>query len=88
VTFDDPETSLWWPLGSRRIEHVAPDDTLQDVQSRGIKYILAQSYCGALGVHVEDLIQKYHADVVTKIPLDLRAETGPTDWYILKIPSP
>jgi hypothetical protein len=87
VTFADPEASLWWPLGSRRIEHVTPDDTLQDLQARGIKYVLSSAFCVAIGVHVEDLIQKYHAEVVAKVPLTLLAGAGTVDWYILKIPS-
>jgi hypothetical protein len=87
VTFDDPETSLWWPLGSRRIEHVTPDDSLPDLQARGIIYVLAPSFCEALTLPVDDLIKKYHAEIFAKVPLALRASSGPVDWYILKIPA-
>ena len=41
VTWDDPETSLWCPFGSRRIEHVCPEDTAADLKRRGIEYVLA-----------------------------------------------
>jgi hypothetical protein len=87
VTFDDPETSLWWPLGSRRVEHVTPADSLQDVQARGIKYIVAPTECLALTWPVENVIQKYHAEVVAKVPLHLRVDAGFVDWYILKVPA-
>src|SRR6185369_9337032 len=40
VTYDDPESTLWKPFGARRIVHVCPEDTAQDVRNRGIRYIL------------------------------------------------
>jgi hypothetical protein len=88
VTFDDPEASLWWPPGSRRIEHVTPADDLQYLQAHGIKYIIAPAECLALTWPVESVIQKYHAGVVARVPLLLRVEAGVVDWYILKVPAP
>ncbi|MGH7991568.1 MAG: hypothetical protein ACREDS_15435, partial [Limisphaerales bacterium] len=38
VTFDDPETSLWRPFGSRRVVHVCPGDTPDYLKSRGVEY--------------------------------------------------
>ncbi len=88
VTFDDPEASLWWPLGSRRIEHVTRADSLQDVQARGIKYIIAPAECWDLAWPVEDVIQQYHASVVAKVPLHLRVDAGIVNWYLLQVPAP
>jgi hypothetical protein len=85
VTFDDPETSLWMPLGSRRIEHVTRDDTPEKLAAKGIKYILAPQFCYAISVPVEDVIRKYDAKVFKKIPLLLRVQDGPVEWYILEI---
>ena len=42
VTYDDPETSLWRPFGSRRIVHVCPEDTAADLKSSGVGYILVK----------------------------------------------
>ncbi|HZV35178.1 MAG TPA: hypothetical protein VFB72_11450, partial [Verrucomicrobiae bacterium] len=84
-TFDDPETSLWWPLGSRRIEHVTPEDTREQLASRGIRYVIAPAYNSALTVSADDLIKKYDAKVVAKVPLLLRSIPGKMDWYILDI---
>jgi hypothetical protein len=88
ITFDDPETSLWWPLGSRRVEHVTRADTPQTLAIRGVKYILAPQYCYAISLRVEDVIRKYDARVIVKIPLTLRVQDGPKDWYILEIKPP
>jgi len=85
VTFDDPEAALWWPLGSRRIEHVTHDDTPETLAARGIKYILAPQVCNAITLPVEDVIRKYDAKVIAKVPLLLRVQDGVMNWYILEI---
>lgn len=91
VSFDDPESSLWWPLGSRRIEHVTPDDTRQTLESRGIKYILvsARPSTRALQGTIGDMLHKYNAQIIKTVPLFLRAGQGLTDWYIIQLkPNP
>lgn len=89
MTFDDPETSLWWPLGSRRIEHVAFTDTREEVYARGFKYLIVPAFCAAMPTPVEDIIRRYDAQVVVKVPLFLRSNQGWMDWYVLKInPAP
>ncbi|HTA95995.1 MAG TPA: hypothetical protein VK769_07705, partial [Verrucomicrobiae bacterium] len=85
VTFDDPETSLWRPFGSRRVEHVRPDDTAEYLKTRGIEYVLASP--AALGKEnpLDGWLKKINAQVVRKIPLNLRASQGPVDWYLVKL---
>ena len=87
ITYDDPETSLWRPFGVRHIEHVCPGDTAPDLKAHGIEYILLhqeifeQWFDGPLDTWLE----KMNAQVVQKIPLDLRASRGPRDWYLVKL---
>jgi hypothetical protein len=87
VTFDDPETSLWWPLGSRRIEHVCPGDTAADLQARGVGYILLREETLTAWFHcpLDVWLKKMNASVVWKLPLNLRAARGPLDWYLVKL---
>jgi hypothetical protein len=87
ITYDDPETSLWRPFGSRRIEHVCPGDTVVDLKARGIEYILVSE--DAFKKHfpdsLDDWLKKTDAQVVRKIPLNLRAAQGPMDWYLVRL---
>jgi len=87
VTFDDPETSLWCPFGSRRIVHVCPGDTAADLKAHGVEYILLREE--ALGLFfncpLADWLRQMNAQVVQKIPLNLRASRGPLDWYLVKL---
>jgi hypothetical protein len=87
ITYDDPETSLWRPFGSRRIEHVCPQDTAADLKRRGIEYILVRpSIFGAASAATpEDWCRQMNAEVVRKIPLNLRAARGALDWYLVKL---
>jgi hypothetical protein len=86
ITFDDPETSLWRPFGSRRIEHVCPADTATEVKARGVGYVLLKEQNLAWsGYTLDTWLQRMNAQVVWKIPLCLRASTGPLDWYLVKL---
>jgi hypothetical protein len=87
ITYDDPETSLWRPFGSRRIEHVCPGDTAADLKARGIEYILLREQAIGQWFHcpLDDWLKQVNAEVVWKMPLDLRASTGPLDWYLVKL---
>jgi hypothetical protein len=88
VVYDDPETSLWRPFGSRRIEHVCPQDSAADLKRRGIEYILVKTdgFEYWFGCSPEDWVKRINAQVVQKIPLRLRAASPATDWYLVKLP--
>ena len=79
ITYDDPETSLWRPFGSRHIEYVCPQDTAADLKARGVEYVLVREE--VLGVwfncSLDGWLKKMNAHIVQKIPLNLRASRGP-----------
>ena len=85
--FDEPETSLWRPFGSRRIEHVCPQDTAADLKARGVAYILVRpdifgrSFPGSAA----DWLGQMHAQIIQKFPLNLRASAGAVDWWLVKL---
>jgi hypothetical protein len=87
VTYDDPETSLWWPLGARRIEHVCPGDTAAALKARGVEYILLREQ--AVGqwfdCPLDDWLKRMNAQLVKKLSLNLRASSGPLDWDLVKL---
>lgn len=87
VTFDDPETSLWRPFGSRRIEHVCSGDTAVELKQRGIEYILVREEVLGLWFKCQpnDWLKRMNAQVIQTIPLNLRASRGAMDWYLIKL---
>jgi hypothetical protein len=86
VTYDDPETSLWQPYGSRRIIHVCPGDSAVYLKGRGVEYILAKpSLFGTQFPAFDDWLAGVNGRLVQKIPLNLRADSGVIDWYLVKL---
>jgi hypothetical protein len=87
VTYDDPETSLWRPFGKRRIEHIRPEDSADDLEARGIKYALikGEGFEQWFGCSLDEWIKRMNAEVVQVIPLNLRASAGPRDWRLVKL---
>jgi hypothetical protein len=87
VTFDDPESTLWKPFGARRIRHVCPEDTAQELRARGIQYVLVGKirFQSIFAESFEDWLARIDAEVVQDLPLALRAADGPTPWYIVRL---
>jgi hypothetical protein len=86
VTYDDPEASLWQPYGSREIVCVKPTDTATWLKSRRVQYILARSTLfGNRFPDFNDWKTRMNAVVNKEIQLNLRAGTGPVEWYLLKL---
>ena len=87
-SYDDPETSLWRPFGSRRIEHIRPEDSLKDLKQKGLEYVLIHPQIMDAWFHcpAEVWVQRMGGTVVEKIPLDIRVSDGPQDWWLVKLP--
>ena len=86
VTSDDPETSLWKPFGARRILHICQKDGPEEIRDRGIKYALINAFIlNQNNISLEAWLARYHAEVVQRMSLTLRATRGPTDWYLVRL---
>lgn len=87
VSFDDPETALWRPFGSRRILHITRSDTAKDVRGKGIEYVLVSDtlVTGQWQQSMGELTERLDAEIVETFDLTLRASMGPVPWHILRI---
>jgi hypothetical protein len=86
ISYDDPETSLWKPFGSRRIIHVCPDDSPDYLKGQGLEYIAAKGdMFGKQFPALDNWLKTMNAQVVQKIELNLRAANGASDWYLIKL---
>jgi hypothetical protein len=88
VSYDDPETALWRPFGSRRILHVKGVDSPEDLKRRGIEYILinTQQATIVLGAPVEDWTRRVGGSVVAEVDLRLRASYSAAKCVLVKLP--
>lgn len=89
ISYDDPETALWQPFGSRRIVCVKPDDDWDYLNSRGVQFVLARM--SMFGTRFPDYVlwrEKVNATIVKKFQLKLRARTAPEEWDLFEIHKP
>lgn len=89
---DDPSTSLWLPLGSRRvIEFFAADENSVINICKGDKFLLVASRAGIenqYGMASAKWIQARGARIIASDSLRVKIHRGPEDWYLLELPMP
>jgi hypothetical protein len=87
VTYDDPETSLWRPFGSRRIVHVCPADTAAELKVAGVEFILVKPDLFQIWFHrsFDDWLKNVKGEIVQSIPLHLRAGMESGDWQLVRL---
>jgi hypothetical protein len=88
-TEDDPETSLWFPIGSRRVVDITPNNVHEVlgktvstafVSTRGLRetwHCTAEQWAAANRVRV-----------LGREPLTLKVSNGAWDWLVVSCPSP
>ncbi len=86
VTFDDPETSLWRPFGSRRIRHVTRDDDARSLRRMGVEHVLVSEYfvTNHQASTIPEWLARFDAEIVTSLDLPLRAGRGPSRWHLVR----
>lgn len=87
VTFDELESTLWLPYGTRRFEHVTSSDTREAVLKKGIEYVVVSGWLvdRPPASTIETWAAKFGATVETVVPLRLRAGRDAMNWYICRL---
>lgn len=87
VTFDDPETSLWRPFGSRRIIHLTRADDARTAAAKGIVYALvSERTLNIPGKYtMDEWLERFDATITKSFDLNLLAARGPTKWHLVRL---
>jgi hypothetical protein len=64
----ESEPTLWQPWGSRTVEWVLPQDTPEQLQERGIHFVVIENYPDPSRTSVEAWMKRYHAQLLADIP--------------------
>ena len=84
--FDEPETGLWRPFGSRRIVHFTHQDSATDLRLRGIKIALVSE--DFLTQHCQmktaDWLLRMDAEPMQQFELKLLASQVPHKWLLVR----
>lgn len=88
IGFDEPETALWRPFGSRRVQDICFTDSAPDVNARGIKYALVSErfFREHENSTAADWIQRMNAKIVSQYDIIFLAGRPPTHWFLVQIP--
>ena len=86
LAFDEPETGLWRPFGSRRIEHFIPEDSAADLRARGIKFALVSEDFLTQHSHMKtaDWLAGMDAEPLQHFELKLLARQEPHGWLLVR----
>jgi hypothetical protein len=87
VTFDDPETAMWLPFGSREVLHVLPEDDAQYLRSEGLRYIWVgqQAFQMFSKQPFGKWLEQIHGRELLDIGLELRAAEGISHWALVEL---
>lgn len=86
-TGDDIDISLWRPYGSRRVEHILLNDSLEDIKKRNIEYAVIGGYnLGFHGTTLEEWQKRTGARVIAQTTATLTVIQGPQSWYVVQFP--
>jgi hypothetical protein len=87
-TYDDPETSMWLPFGSRRIVHVCLQDDMQVLRNKQVRYIWVnlQAFKMLSEKPFEKWLEEINGREHLDLGLDLRAAQGTMHWALVELP--
>ncbi|HUB67342.1 MAG TPA: hypothetical protein VL981_07665 [Candidatus Methylacidiphilales bacterium] len=85
---DDPEVSLWLPLGLHKVIDLTPSQALGDLQASGIHFIAVDNTALTNVYHltINDLLDKWSAVIVIQKNLTIKIQRGPELWYLIRVP--
>lgn len=86
LAYDEPETDLWRPFGTRRVVQISHLDSADDLRSRGLKYALVSEKTLIKWCHINpvDWLKQVQAEPVQHFELKLLAREDPHGWLLVR----
>jgi len=86
LAFDEPETGLWRPFGSRRILHFSHADSAADLRARGIKFALVSEdfLTQDCQMKIADWLARMNAEPLQHFEFKLLARQEPHRWLLVR----
>jgi hypothetical protein len=85
-TLDTSETSLWMPIGSRRVVELVPGDSRATAAAAGIRFVVLEA-AGLEEQHssIERFLAIFGGRIVGREKITLRAAERPGDWFVVDL---
>jgi hypothetical protein len=87
ILYNNPETSLWRPFGSRRILHIRGEDSPEFTRARGIQYVVIgpNILFDKLQITAEDWARANNGQVIGRYPIRILARGPVIDWVLIRL---
>ena len=87
LLYNNPETSLWRPFGSRRVLHIRGEDTPEFTRSRGIQYVVIgpNLYFDEHKLTAEDWARANSGELLGRFPIRILARGPAIDWVLIRL---
>lgn len=87
ILYNNPETSLWRPFGSRRVLHIRGDDHPQFTRARGIQYVVIgpNVLFDKLQITSEDWARANNGQIIGRYPIRILARGPVVDWVLIRL---
>ena len=83
---DDLDISLWRPFGHRRVEHVLPSDSLENIRERHLEYIVIGGFNLKLkGTTLETWLNRIGGRVIATTSATVKVAEGQQPWYLVRV---
>ena len=85
-TEDDIDISLWHPLGSRRVVHVLPADSAEELRAQHLEYAVVSGFnLKEQGVELGGWLSKVRGEVAGTINATQKVSEGLQPWYLVRL---
>ena len=86
-TGDDIDISLWRPFGTRRVEHILPSDSLEQIRHCHIQYaVVGEDVLLENNTTLAAWLAETGAELVATAIATTTVSLGPRPWYIVRFP--
>jgi hypothetical protein len=83
----DLETSLWWPMGSRKVKHIIPGDDKKAVEENGVEVICSNRRILAnnWNMSLEDFAKFFDGKIIASPKATETVNWGEEEWIVLDL---
>jgi len=83
----DLQTSLWWPIGSRRIVHVLPGDDAMALKDKGVEILCSNTriLSNDWKITPEQFAAMYHGKIIARPKATETVGWGEEEWVVVDL---
>lgn len=83
---NDSGLSLWYPLGSKRVDYLLQGDSLEEITARGIHLVVVSGRALTLQQDsIEQWLLRHNGELIGFRKITSLVREGPVPWYVVRL---